>query len=79
MQRNPSLLSLPGQPWPRVVEPYRVLAMGQIELNCVITLNWIVWKNLFLHLTVYKQKNIIIKTELFEIELFVYKNGFDIE
>ena len=28
---------------PGVVEPDRVLSMGQIELNCVRILNWIVW------------------------------------
>ena len=32
MCSTPSLLSLPGQLWPRVVAPDRVLLMGQIEL-----------------------------------------------
>ena len=39
-----STLSLPLPPgplWPRVVAPYRVLSMDQIELNCVFMLNWI--------------------------------------
>ena len=31
--------SLPGQLWPEVVEPDRVLSMGQIEINCVLKLN----------------------------------------
>ena len=35
--------SLPGLLWPGVVAPDRVLSMGQIELNCVLRLNWIVW------------------------------------
>ena len=40
-----SLLSLlPGPLWPRVVTPDRVLSMGQIELNCILMLNWIVLK-----------------------------------
>ena len=39
MQINPLLSSLPGSLWPGEVEPDRVLSMGQIELNCVITLN----------------------------------------
>ena len=43
MRGTPSLPSLPGPPWPRVVAPDRVLSMVQIELNCVIPLNWIVW------------------------------------
>ena len=39
----PSLPSLPGLLWPQVVEPDRVLSMGQIKLNCVLMLNWIAW------------------------------------
>ena len=40
---KPSLPSLQVPFWPEVVAPDRVLSMGQIELNCMITLNWIVW------------------------------------
>ena len=29
--------------WPRVVAPDRALSMAQIELNCVLRLNWITW------------------------------------
>ena len=29
--------------WPEVVAPDWVLSMGQIELNCVLLLNLIVW------------------------------------
>ena len=39
MQSTPSLPSLPGQLWPGVVSPDRVLYMGQLELNCVLMLN----------------------------------------
>ena len=42
----PSIPSLPlllGQLWPGVVALDRVLSMGQIELNCVLVLNWIAW------------------------------------
>ena len=39
-----SLQSIPGSLWPRVVASDRVLSMGQIELNCVLMLNRIVWK-----------------------------------
>ena len=42
MQSTPSMPSLPGPLWPGVVAPDRVLSMGQIELNCVLMLNWIV-------------------------------------
>ena len=35
--------SLPGPLWPGEAALNSVLSMGQIELNCVLTLNWIVW------------------------------------
>ena len=38
MQSTPSLSSLPGPLWPRVVAPG-----SQIEQNYVLRLNWIVW------------------------------------
>ena len=43
MWNNPSLPSLPGPHWAGVVALDRVLSTGQIELNCVLILNWIVW------------------------------------
>ena len=43
MQSNSSLPLLLGPLEPGVVAPDRVLSMGQIELNSVITLNWIVY------------------------------------
>ena len=43
MWSTPSLPSLPGPLWPGVVAPDRILSMGQIELNCVLMLNWIIW------------------------------------
>ena len=43
MQSTPSLPLLPGPLWSGVVVPDRVLSMSQIELNCVLMLNWIVW------------------------------------
>ena len=37
-------LSLPPVPlWSEFVEHDRVLFMGQIELNCILMLNWIRW------------------------------------
>ena len=38
MRSTPSLPSLSGPLWPRLIAPDRVLSMCQIELNCVITL-----------------------------------------
>ena len=65
MRSTPSLLSLPGPLWPRMVAPYRVQSMGPIKLNgelfkielfwhlnCVLMVNWIVWNE-----TVYMYKN----------------------
>ena len=43
MQNTSTLPSLPCQLWPRVAALDRVLSVGQIELNCVLMLNWIVW------------------------------------
>ena len=43
IQSTTSLPSLWGQLWPGVVAPDRVLSMGQIELNCILILNWIAW------------------------------------
>ena len=53
MWSTPSLPSLPGPLWSGVVAPDRVLSMSQIELNCVLMLNWIVWNR-----TVYMYKNV---------------------
>ena len=39
MQSTPLLPSLLGQLCPGVVAPYKVLSMGQIELNCILMLN----------------------------------------
>ena len=52
MRSIPLLLSLPDPPRPWVVELDRVLSMGQIELYCVLMLNWIAWNR-----TVYMYKS----------------------
>ena len=39
----PTLPSLPGLIWPRVVAPDRVLSIRQIELNCELVPLWIAW------------------------------------
>ena len=38
MRSNPSFPTLLGPLWPGVVAPDRVLSIGRIELNCVLTL-----------------------------------------
>ena len=43
MQSNPLLASLPNPLWLGVVVPDKDLPMGQIELNCKLMLNWILW------------------------------------
>ena len=52
MRSSPLLPSLPGPLWFDVVAPDTVLSMRQIELNCVLLLNEIVWNR-----TVYMYKN----------------------
>ena len=52
-QNTPSLPSLPGPLGPGVVAPDRALFMGQIELNCVLMLNWIGWNTTVLKLKLY--------------------------
>ena len=52
MQSTPSLPSLPDLLRPEVIAPDRFLSCVQIEINCVLMLNWIVWNR-----TVYMNKN----------------------
>ena len=78
MRSTPSLPSLPGSRWSGVVASDRVLSMGQIKLNSVLMLNWIVWnRNIFVCVTELFEieqfltlKLYLRKTELFEIERF---------
>ena len=66
MRSTPSLPSLPGPLWPGVIASDRVLSMGQIELNCELMLNRIVWNKTAFHIkTAY-----LCLSELLEIELF---------
>ena len=51
---------LPGPLWPEDVAPDRSLSMGQIELNCVLTLNWIAWNRTALTLNACTQKYVLI-------------------
>ena len=73
-----STLSLPlllGPLWTELLAPDRVLSMGQIELNCMLILNWIVWNRTFWHLTVCKLK-IILNWIVWNRTVYMYKNGF---
>ena len=68
MQSTTSLLLLPGPLQSGVGAPDTVVSMTQIELNCVLTLNWIVWNRTDFDIeTAYLCEN-----ELFEIKLFWY-------
>ena len=74
---TPSLPMLPDPLWLGVASPDRVLSMGQIELNRVLMLNWIVWRELFLHLTVCKQKTVLmLNWIIWNGTVYMYKNGF---
>ena len=64
---TPLLPSFPGQLWPWVVEPDRVLFMGQIEISYVLILNWIGWDGTVL---IFKLRT-YAKLNFFEIELFL--------
>ena len=51
---------LPGPLCAGVVEPDRALSMGQIELTCVLILNWIVWNRTVLPFNCDWTKTILI-------------------
>ena len=62
MRKTPSLPSLPGPLWPGVVALDRVLSMSQIEINCGLMLNWIVW-NKTMYIWEKMDKPLIIKLQ----------------
>ena len=66
MQSITSLPLLQGQFRPGVVATDRVLSMGEIELNSVLMLNWIIWKRTIFDIEI----TFLFWTELFERELF---------
>ena len=81
MRNTPLLPSLPGSLWLGVVAPDRVLSMGQIVLNCVLMLNWIVWNRTVVDIEpVCKQKTIlVINLIVWNRTVYMYKNGFGIK
>ena len=75
MRSTSSLPSLQGPLWLEVLTPYRVLSMGQIELNRTLMQNWIDEIELFWHLNCVLTLNWIVwnRTD------YLYKNGFGIK
>ena len=70
MQSTRLFPSLQGPLWFGVVASDRVLSMSQIELNCVLILNWIVWNRTVLAFNCVKAKNLYLCcSELFRIKL----------
>ena len=59
VQSIPLLPSIPDPLWPRVEAPDRIQSMSQIELNCVLMLNKIVWNRTFFYILC-KQKTVLI-------------------
>ena len=47
IRSTPSLPLFPGLHWPGGIATDRALFMGQIEINCVLMLNWITWLYVF--------------------------------
>ena len=54
---------------------YRVLSMGQIRLNCVLMLNWIVWNGTVFDLETVLTRNWIVRNRT----VYLYENGFGIK
>ena len=66
------LPSFSGLLWLGVVAPDMVISMGQIELNCILTLNWILWNR-----AVSDNETLYLSLrEFFEIGLFCVLNWF---
>ena len=80
MRSTSSLPSLSGPLWPEVVTPDRALSIGQIELNCILMLNWIACNRTVLKLNCVWIKTIFILNWIV-LKRIVYsnKNGFGIK
>ena len=93
MWSTPSLLALTGLFWSEVVAPDRVLSMAQIEPNCVIVQNWIVWnRTVWLNWIAWNRKvfdNYTVYLDLNWVHMpnwivwnrtdYLYKSGFGIK
>ena len=65
MRSMPSLPSLPGSLWHGMVATNRVLSMGQIELQCILMLNWIAWNRTVLIFELSTYANNMYTTHIF--------------
>ena len=75
MLSTSSLPSLLGPLWARVVAPDKVLSIGQIELNCLLILNWIIWNR-----TVFDIETVLMLNWIaWNRTIYLYKNGFGIK
>ena len=74
MLSTPSLLSLPGPLWLRIVAPDRALSMGQIELSIVLMLTWTVWNRTIFTSKLYHAKRNCLKENCFDIWLCINKS-----
>ena len=59
MRSTPSLPSLPGSLWHEVVALDRVLSMAQIELKCVLMLNWTTWNSTWTTVWIFKRRTYV--------------------
>ena len=76
MWSTSSLPSLPGPLWARVTAPDRVQYMGQIQLNFVLMLNWIVWNRTVLAFDTVQTKTILILNWIaWNGTVYMFKNG----
>ena len=71
----PSLPPLLGPLWLGVVAPDSILSIGQIELHCVLMLNWIVWNGTVFDIETVLTLNWIVWNRVD----YLYKNGFGIK
>ena len=87
IQSTPLLPSLAGSLCPWVVAPQRILSMSEIELYCVLMLNWTVgnktaWLNwIAWNRNVFWQLNcvLILDRIVWHRTDYLYKNGFDVK
>ena len=75
MRCIPLLPSFRGPLLLGAVAPDRVLPMVQIELNCVIMLNWIAWNKTVFDIDTVLMLNWIVWNRT----VCIYKNGFGIK
>ena len=65
MLNTASLPSLPGPLWLGVIAPDRALSIGQIELNGVLLLNWIVLNRTDFDIEIVLHWNVLFVIDMF--------------